>query len=344
MIRFNNDYNRGAHPKILEALARYNGESYEGYGLDPWCKKAEESIKNLIGCPNAAVHFLIGGTQTNFTAISAMLRPYQSVISADSGHINQHETGAIENTGHKVEALPAKNGKLTAKQIAARAELFRASDIKEHITQPKMVYLSFPTEVGSLYTKDELIAIRRVCDEYGFYLFIDGARMGYGFGSPACDITPAELAALCDAFYFGGTKCGALFGEALVLNNAALQQDFRSYIKMNGAMLAKGWLLGLQFQTLFENGLYFDITKRAIDQAMALRTVFERKGFYLYSDSPTNQQFIVVNTAQMQALAEKFIFEYQEKLDDDRHAIRFCTSWSTTDEDVQALIEAIERL
>lgn len=344
MIHFNNDYNRGAHPKVLEALEKYNGESYEGYSKDVWCEKAAKTIRTLIGQPDAAVHFLVGGTQTNFITISAMLRPYQSVISADSGHINQHETGAIEHSGHKIEALPAKNGKITAKQIADRAELFCASDIQEHITEPKMVYLSFPTEVGSLYTKNELTAIRKVCDEYGLYLFIDGARMGYGFGSPACDLTPEELAGLCDAFYFGGTKCGALFGEALVLIDKNLQKNFRSYIKMNGAMLAKGWLLGLQFQTLFEDGLYFDITRKAIDQAMRLRRAFERKGIYLYSDSPTNQQFIIVNSAQMQTLSQKFIFEYQEKLEEDRHAIRFCTSWSTTDEEVDALIEAIENL
>ncbi len=344
MIRFNNDYNRGAHPAILEALAKYNNESYPGYGLDPWCEKAEEEIKRQIGCPNAKVHFLVGGTQTNFIAIAAALRPYESVISADTGHIHVHETGAVENAGHKIEALPAINGKITAEQIAERADLFRASDIQEHITEPKMVYLSFPTEVGSIYTKEELTAIRKVCDKYGLYLFIDGARMGYGLGSPSCDITAKELAALCDAFYFGGTKCGALFGEALVLNHPELMKNFRSYIKMNGAMLAKGWLLGLQFYTLFQNGLYFEITKQAVEQAMALKEAFIRKGLKLYSDSPTNQQFVILKTAQMQALAQKYAFEFQEKIDEDHCCVRFCTSWSTKEEEIQALIHDIEQL
>jgi threonine aldolase len=344
MIRFNNDYNHGAHPEILEALLNTNNESFEGYGMDSICDQAKEEIKALIKAPKADVHFLVGGTQTNATVITAALRPYQSVISADSGHINQHETGAIEHSGHKILSLPSTNGKITAKQIAKEAEEYSASGIKEHITQPKMVYLSFPTELGSLYTKNELTEIRAVCNQYGLYLFIDGARMGYAFGSPACDLTPAELASLCDVFYFGGTKCGALFGEAIVIMNDFLKEDFRSYIKMKGGMLAKGWLLGLQFHTLFKDGLYFKITKHAIDQAMALRAVFERKGFYLYSDSPTNQQFIVVNTAQMQSLSQKFNFEYQENMGNDHHAIRFCTSWSTTDQEVHALIEAIETL
>ncbi len=344
MIRFNNDYNRGAHPEILKALEATNQESYGGYGLDIWCEKAAEEIKKVIERPQAAVHFLVGGTQTNYIVIAAALRPFQSVIAADSGHIHVHETGAVENSGHKIETLPAENGKITAKQIETIAELYRTSGIKEHITQPKMVYLSYPTELGSLYSKNELQAIRAVCDEYNLYLFIDGARLGYGLGSPESDITAAELAQIADAFYFGGTKCGALFGEALVLNHPALQEDFRSCIKQNGGMLAKGWLLGLQFYTLFKDGLYFSITKRAVEQAMRLRDAFACKGFELYAESPTNQQFVILKNDQMEQLAQKYTFEFQEKIDEDRSAVRFCTSWSTTDAEVDALIADIEKL
>ncbi len=344
MIRFNNDYNRGAHPKILEALAASNAESFGGYGLDPLCEKAAGLIKDLINNPQAAVHFLVGGTQANYTVIAAALRPFQSVIAADTGHIHVHETGAVEHIGHKIEALPAEDGKITAKQIADYAELFRSSGIQEHITQPKMVYLSYPTELGTLYAKEELEAIRAVCNEYNLYLFIDGARMGYGLGSPAADITLKDLGRLADAFYFGGTKCGALFGEAVVLCNPALQENFRSYIKQNGGMLAKGWLLGLQFCTLFENGLYFEITKQAVTQAMRIREAFLCKGIELYIDSPTNQQFVILENSQMEKLAPKYTFEFQEEIDKNRSAVRFCTSWSTTDEEVDALIDDIKKL
>ncbi|MBQ8893359.1 MAG: aminotransferase class I/II-fold pyridoxal phosphate-dependent enzyme [Clostridia bacterium] len=344
MIRFNNDYNHGAHPAILEALRKTNSESYGGYGLDPWCKKAAEAIKKEIGCPDAAVHFLVGGTQANYTVISAALRPFQSVIAADCGHIQVHETGAVEHIGHKIEVLPSANGKITAAQIAEKAELYRTSCVQEHITQPKMVYISYPTEVGSLYSKKELEEIRRVCDQYKLYLFVDGARMGYGLGSPESDLSAADLARLTDAFYFGGTKCGALFGEAVVLLHPALQEDFRSCIKQNGAMLAKGWLLGLQFHTLFENGLYFDITKRAVALALKIRDAFVCKGFKLYSNSHTNQQFIILDRATMEKLAEKYIFEFQEQIDENRIAVRFCTSWSTTEEEVNTLIKDIEKL
>lgn len=344
MIRFNNDYNHGAHPAILEALEQHNNESYGGYGLDLWCEKAANTIKELIRCPAAAVHFLVGGTQANYTVIDAALRPWQSVIAANSGHIHVHETGAVEHIGHKIEALPAKNGKITAEQVAAHAELYRTSGVQEHITQPKMVYISYPTEVGTLYSKNELEELRKVCDRYALYLFIDGARMGYGLGSPEADITPADLAELADAFYFGGTKCGALFGEAVVLVHPALQADFRSSIKQNGGMLAKGWLLGLQFYTLFKNGLYFSITKQAVAQAMRIQEAFLCKGLELYTKSPTNQQFVILTNEQAKKLSQKYIFEFQEQIDKDRCCVRFCTSWSTTEQEVEALIADIEKL
>lgn len=344
MIRFNNDYNRGAHPAILNALSETNEISYGGYGLDQVCEEAAALIKKTVQCPDADVHFLVGGTQANYTVIGAALRPFQSVIAAETGHIQVHETGAVERIGHKIEVLPAQNGKITAAQIAEKAELYRTSEIPEHITQPKMVYLSYPTEVGSLYSKKELQEIRAVCDRYHLYLFIDGARLGYGLGSPEADLTAAELAALTDAFYFGGTKCGALFGEAVVLNHPDLKEHFRSYIKQNGALLAKGWLLGLQFKILFENGLYFDITRRAVTQALRIRDAFVRKGFELYSQSPTNQQFVILDPATMEKLAERYVFEFQEKLSENRIAVRFCTAWSTTEEEVESLLNDIKAL
>lgn len=344
MIRFNNDYNHGAHPAILEALMQTNDESYGGYGLDPWCEKAAQEIKKYLDCPEAAVHFLVGGTQANFTVIAAALRPYQSVISADSGHIHVHETGAVEHCGHKIQALPAKEGKITAAQIAAEAELYRTSGVQEHITQPKLVYISYTTEYGTLYSRQELEEISAVCKEYSMYLFIDGARLGYGLGSCRSDVTLKDIARLSDAFYCGGTKCGAMFGEAVVLTNPELNDNFRSYIKQNGAMLAKGWLLGLQFYTLFKDGLYFEITKQADEYAMQIKQAFADKGIPAYIESFTNQQFMVLENGQMEQLAKKYVFEYEAKIDENHSCVRFCTSWSTKAEEVEALTADIARL
>ena len=344
MIRFNNDYNRGAHPAILEALASTNDESYGGYGIDPLCQAAAEEIKKYLDCPQADVHFLLGGTQANFTAISACLRPYQSVLSAHTGHIHVHETGAVEHIGHKIEVIPARGGKITAEQIRAEGERYRTSPVQEHITQPKLVYLAHPTEYGAVYSLKELADIRRACDAYGMYLFLDGARMGYGLGAEGADVTLADIARLTDMFYIGGTKCGALFGEALVITEPSLQPHFRSYIKQNGGMLAKGWLLGLQFYTLFKDGLYFDITRKAVAQAMTLKEAFAARGIPTYGDSPTNQQFVVVTYAQMAALGDKYVFEFDHEVDKDHVCIRFCTSWATTDEEIAALVEDIGRL
>lgn len=342
MIRFNNDYNRGAHPAILEALAATNNQAYGGYGLDQWCQKGAQAIQQHLDHPGAQVHFLVGGTQVNFTVIDAALRSFQSVICADTGHIHVHETGAVEHTGHKIQALPHKDGKITAAQIRAEAELYRQSGIQEHITQPKMVYLSYPTELGTLYSRRELEEIRAICREYGMYLFVDGARMGYGLA--AGELTLADFARLCDAFYIGGTKCGALFGEALVLTHPALQENFRSCIKQNGGMLAKGWLLGLQFYTLFKDGLYFEITRRAVDYAQLLKAAFVAKGIPIYMDSPTNQQFVILTKEQQARLAEAFTFEFQEALADGRDVVRFCTAWSTDGQEIRQLMSAIEEL
>ncbi len=344
MIRFNNDYNRGAHPAVLEALAQTNSESYGGYGIDPWCEKAAEEIRKYLDCPEAAVHFLVGGTQANFTVISAALRPYQSVISADTGHIHVHETGAVEHCGHKIHALPSRDGKITAAQIAAEAEKYCTSGVQEHITQPKLVYLSFTTEYGTLYSRQELEEISDVCRKYGMYLFIDGARLGYGLGSCMADVTLKDIARVSDAFYCGGTKCGALFGEAVVLTNPELQDHFRSHIKQNGGMLAKGWLLGLQFYVLFKDGLYFEITKKADEFAMQIKKAFEEKEIPFYIESFTNQQFVVLENSQMEKLAQKYVFEFEERLDDNHSCVRFCTSWSTTQEEIDALTADIRGL
>ena len=338
----NNDYNHGAHPEVLKALMEHNDEAYIGYGMDPWCEKAEAEIKKYLDQPQAKVHFLLGGTQTNYTAIAAMLKPYQSVICAESGHVNGHETGAVENTGHKLIQLPHENGKITAEQIDAKVEEFVSCPAWEHITQPKMVYISYPTEFGTLYSKDELVAIRKVCDDRDLYLFVDGARLAYGLA--AGDVTLKDIAAVSDAFYCGGTKCGTLFGEALVLNHPAFQDDFRYYIKQNGAMLAKGWVLGLQFYTMFKDGLYFDIGRQAIDYAEELKQAFVAKGVELYIDSPTNQQFIIADDELKDKLSKDFVLEYIEALSDGRHVLRFCTSWSTKREDVDALLAFVETL
>lgn len=344
MIRWNNDYNQTAHPAILDALAACAGQSYGGYGLDEWCDKATAMIRAQTGRVDAAVHFLTGGTQANLTVIAAALRPYQSVICADSGHVHAHETGAIENTGHKLHVLPGQDGKLTADQIEAEVKACRTSTVPEHITQPGLVFLAYPTEYGTLYSKQELRDIRAVCDAYGLYLYVDGARLSYGLAAPQSDVTLRDLAALCDAFYLGGTKCGALMGEAVVLLNDAMGDHFRSYMKQHGGLLAKGFLIGLQFAALLEDDRYLSIARRAVDQALRLQKGFRAAGLPLFLDSPTNQQFVVLSEAQMDALARRHVFEYIAPADADRHCVRFCTSWSTRDEDVDALLTDLRAL
>lgn len=342
MIRFNNDYSKGCHERVLEYMEKYNGEAYGGYGLDPWCEKAANKIKEYIKNENADIHFLVGGTQTNFIALASMLRPYQSVISANTGHIHVHETGAVENSGHKVHTLEAVEGKINAKQIEEEILLFEESPIKEHITMPKAVYISFPTEYGTVYSKAELEEIYSVCKKHNLYLFIDGARLGYGLAASEMDIS--DIAKNCDMFYIGGTKCGALFGEALIILNDALKEDFRSYIKQNGAMLAKGWLLGIQFYALMENGLYFEITKKAVTLAQRIKEAFNKKGIPSFIDSPTNQQFVILENTQMDILAKNYIFEFDRKIDETHTSVRFCTAWYTDEKDVDELMKDIERL
>ena len=343
MIRLNNDYNRGAHPSILKALADTNAHSYGGYGEDEWCDKASFIIRNLLDRPDAEVKFFPGATQANFIGIDAALSPVQSVISADTGHINCHEAASIENTGHKILALPNTDGKITAAQIKACAAAYYDADEPEYLTEPKMVYISFPTEQGTLYSLDELTAIHDVCEKYGMYLFVDGARMGYGLGSEKNDVTLKDVAELADVFYIGGTKCGALFGEAVIITATALKRRFKAYMKQNGAVLAKGWLLGLQFATLLENGEYFAITKRADELAMRIKKAFAENGIPEWVDSYTNQQFVILTDEQKEKLGEKYIFESQGKVKNGT-VVRFCTSWATTKEEVDGLINEIMNL
>lgn len=343
MIRFNCDYSEGAHPRILEKLAQTNLEQAPGYGQDTYCRQAADLIKSLCQTPQAEVHFLAGGTQTNLTVVAACLRPYQTVISADSGHINVHETGAIEATGHRILTVPEQNGKLTAEQIAHCCKEHWLDDNPEFAPQPKLVYISFPTEYGTLYSKEELSAIRRVCDENNLFLFADGARLGYGLEAPGNDVTLADLAACCDVFYIGGTKIGALLGEAVVIVNPKLQKDFRYFMKQKGAMLAKGRILGIQFLALFEDGLYFKLSKHADEMAQIIRQACAECGFEFLYDSPTNQQFPIMPDDLIKQLEELYAFSHTKRLDHRRSAIRICTSWATRREDVEQLVADIHK-
>ena len=343
MIRFNCDYQEGAHPRLMQALMESNMVQTIGYGEDEYCKEAKEVIKKVCKCENAAVHFLVGGTQANLTVISSVLRPHQAVVCAKEGHINVHETGAIEACGHKVMALEGKDGKISGEQIRNLHNAHWADDAHEHTTQPKLVYISNPTELGTIYSKEELEEIRRACDECQMYLFLDGARLGYGLMSKKNDLTLEDIATNCDVFYIGGTKVGALFGEAVVITNPMLQEDFRYIIKQKGGMLAKGRLLGIQFLELFKDGLYFEISGHAMKMAELLKSGLEEMGYQFFADSPTNQQFVIVPDEKLNQIQKDFSYEYQGAYDDTHSVVRFCTSWATKEEDVRALLEAMKK-
>ena len=342
MIRFESDYLEGALPEIMQRLSETNFEQTAGYGNDPYCAMAAEKIKKECGATDAAVHFIVGGTQTNLIVIAAALRTYQGVLAAESGHINVHETGSIEATGHKVLPLKSDDGKINAAQIREYVLHHRADESFEHTVQPAMVYISQPTETGTIYSLSELEEISAVCRELGLLLFADGARLGCAL---ACEGTPSlpDMARLCDVFYIGGTKHGALFGEAVVIMNEALKKDFRYIVKQRGAMFAKGRLLGLQFDTLFTDGLYYKIGRHENRLAMLLRDAIKEKGLELCYDSPTNQQFFKLSKAQMEKLSEKYAYSLIEPLPDGA-VVRFCTSWASREEDVMHLIEDIKRL
>lgn len=338
MIRFNCDYSEGAHPRILTKLLETNLEQTAGYGEDAHCENAARLIREWCGREDLSVHFLVGGTQANLCVLSAMLKPYQGVIACDTGHINVHETGAIEATGHKVLAVSSPDGKLTAEMIRGLCHAHFEDATHEHMVMPGAVYLSDSTELGTIYSAAQLRAIRAACDEFGLLLYLDGARLGFALAAEGNDVTPALLAELCDAFYIGGTKQGALFGEAVVLSNRAVARDFRYAMKQKGAMLAKGRLLGIQFEELFRDGLYLEISRRADQQAMRIREAALVGGHSLYADSPTNQQFVVLPDQKIEVLSDRYAFAYIARVDGAHSAVRFCTGWATRDEDVEALV------
>lgn len=341
MISFESDYIAGAHPAILQRLAETNMECLSGYGSDKYCASAKEKIKNAIGMPEADVEFLVGGTQTNAVIISTMLKDYEGVIAAKTGHISTHEAGAVEFTGHEVLELEQKNGKIDAGTLSSYLANYYADENYEHMTFPGMVYISHPTEYGTLYSKKELEELSYVCHKYEIPLFMDGARLGYGLMSRHTDVTVRDIARLCDVFYFGGTKVGALCGEAVVFTKGNKPKHFLTSIKKRGALLAKGRLLGVQFDTLFTDDLYFEIGRYAIDMAERMKAMFLSHGLELYIDSPTNQQFVVFENARLAKLKEKVAVSFWERVDDDHTVVRFATSWSTTEEDMKALEEAL---
>lgn len=340
-LLFQCDYNEGAHPRILERLMETNMEQTIGYGEDDYCKRAAELIREKCGDASLDVHFLVGGTQTNATVIDAALRSHQGVICAETGHINVHETGAVEATGHKVLALPGTDGKITAAQVE---EMYLEHGGNEHMVQPKMVYISNPTELGTIYSKKELEDLSCVCKKHNLLLFLDGARLGYGLAASDNDLDLPAIAACCDVFYIGGTKVGALFGEAVVIRNEALKEDFRYFIKQKGGMLAKGRLLGIQFAALFEDGLYESIAKKAIVLADELREAFQAGGYPFFVENKTNQIFVILSEKEIEQLSEKYGFELEQKVDELHRVVRFCTSWATKSENVEKLKEDLRGL
>ena len=344
MHSFESDYTAGARVEILRRLNETNLEQLPGYGSDKYCESAKEKIRAACDCPGADIFFMVGGTQTNAVVIDSMLPSYGGVIAAQTGHISDHEAGAIEFTGHKVIALPVYDGKLRAEDVWMYMKDYWQDASHQHFVYPGMVYLSYPTEFGTLYTKRELVELASVCRWYNIPLYIDGARLGYGLMSPKCDITLPELAQLCDVFYIGGTKVGALFGEAAVFTKHNMPRYFSTIAKQHGALLAKGRLLGLQFDTLFTDDLYFRISKHAINMAMQIRDAFDARGLQFYLHSPTNLQFLIMENKTVRALQQKIAFHTWGKVDEEHSVARFATSWSTTQEDVDALIDAIKTL
>ncbi len=344
MIFFNCDYNEGAHERILQRLMETNMEQTVGYGEDAYCQKAAELILQECQAPEADVHFLVGGTQANLTVIAAALRPYEGVLTADTGHINCHETGAVEATGHKVLALPGRNGKIRAEQVREAVRSHREDPSFEHIVKPGMVYISNPTEIGTIYHKGSLGKLYEACKECGLYLYIDGARLGYGLAARDNDLDLPFIARHCDVFTIGGTKMGTLFGEAVVITNPELQKDFRYMIKRQGGMLAKGRLLGIQFLAMFEDGLYYRLGEHADEQAMRIKHALIEAGCNFSFSSSTNQQFPVLSDAKLKKLSETYAFSYWERVDEHYSMVRICTSWATKTEDVDALIRDIQNL
>lgn len=341
MLSFESDYIEGAHEKILERLLETNLEQVSGYGMDKYCESAKEKIKKACKCPDADIYFLVGGTQANQTVIDTMLAPYEGVIAAVTGHVSSHEAGAIEYTGHKVLELPSHNGKIHADELEAYLRNFWQDANHEHMVFPGMVYLSHPTEYGTLYSSSELENISEICRAHQIPLYLDGARLGYGLMSYHTDVTLPLIAECCDAFYIGGTKVGALCGEAVVFTNHSTPKHFMTRMKQHGALLAKGRLLGIQFDTLFTDDLYFEISRHAIDMAELLKKGLQEKGYSFYLDSPTNQQFVILEDEEMERLKKHVAFGFWEKTDEDHTVVRFATSWATKEEHIAQLMELL---
>ena len=341
MISFESDYTTGAHPNILKRLTETNYEFLSGYGTDHYCESAKEKIRAACDSNDVDVHFLVGGTQTNALIISAMLNDYEGVIAADTGHVSVHEAGAIEYTGHKVLTVPHHDGKIMAADLKEYLENFYNDGNYEHMVFPGMVYISFPTENGTVYNKNELEELSGICRKYNVPLYIDGARLGYGLMCDENDMTLADIAKLCDVFYIGGTKVGALCGEAVVFTKNNTPKHFTTVIKQHGALLAKGRLLGIQFDTLFTDDLYMELSRHAIKMAEELKEVLKEKGYFFAWETPTNQQFVILENNKMKELREKVAFSFWEKYDESHTVVRFATSWSTTEKDIELLKEIL---
>lgn len=339
MVSLECDYIAGAHPEILKRLDETNLEPLSGYGMDRYTESAKEKIREACGLPDAEVEFLVGGTQTNAVVISTMLRDWEGVIAASTGHVSVHESGAIEFTGHEVLEIPAVNGKIPAPALREYLRTFYSDVTHDHMTFPGMVYVSYPTEPGTLYSKRELEELSEICHEYEIPLYLDGARLGYGLMSSASDLTLQDIAALTDVFYIGGTKVGALCGEAVVFTKHNRPPHFMTSVKKRGALLAKGRLLGIQFDTLFTDDLYFRISRHAIEMSERLKKVIQEKGWEVYMDSPTNQQLILMDEEQMKRLGELVIFDRWGVYDSERTIVRLATSWSTTEADIDVLLQ-----
>lgn len=337
MLHFESDYNNGCHEEILKALVETNSTFENGYGDDQYTKLAEERIKKACKCPDGQVFLLTGGTQTNAVVISSILKPWQGAVCAQTGHIHDHEAGALEHTGHKTLPIAQKNGKISAKDLKTYIENFYKDGNYQHKVFPGLVYISMATELGTVYSKKELTDIYQVCKDNKITLFIDGARLGYALMSKKSDLTLPQICKLCDVIYIGGTKVGALCGEAVVFTHNNAPENFFTMVKQNGALLAKGRLLGVQFATLFNKDLYFKISEHAIKQADELKKILKKKGYKFYLETPTNQQFVIVENKKLTQLKKKVVYAFWDLYDKNHTVIRFCTSWATTDEDLKAL-------
>ncbi len=344
ILRFDSDYMETCHPLILERFQKINFEKMSGYGCDEICESAKQKIRLSCDCPNAEIYFLVGGTQTNATVIDVLLKKYETVISANTGHITEHEAGAIEAKGHKVTMLPSHNGKISCDDLLSYLKNYFDDENNSHIVRPGVVYISFPTEFGTIYSLDELKSLRKICDDYNLKLYLDGARLGYGISASKNqneNVTLKDIAKYAHAFYIGGTKVGAMFGEAVVFTEENLVPHFFTLIKQSGALLAKGWLLGLQFDTLFTDDLYFKISDNAIFMADKIEKKFIEKGYQIFIDSPTNQKFIVLENSKMQELKKFVSFSYWQKFDETHTVVRFATSWATTQKQVDELLNLL---